>query len=181
MSQFAATFVQLHSVVNCLLMCISCPHHSTMLSSAIYVEPALFSVFICRDSKLEPLPKILNLKPFHAVSNLGCTTQSDVNAALSSPQHAATSFCFSIFAARWFNKERYACHPIAMTPANKPLSSTRINAKLNAVTAGQTFQLFTQLVGNVCLILSKTSCRLAPLSALCMPKKYELNMGVKTI
>jgi hypothetical protein len=51
--------------------------------------------------------------------------------------------------------------------------------KLNAVTAGQNLQELMKLVGTVLLIRSQACQRLSPQSSDCMPKKYELNIGVK--
>jgi hypothetical protein len=51
--------------------------------------------------------------------------------------------------------------------------------KLNAVIAGHTLQLLIQLVGTVFFMRSTHSERDAPESRLCMPKKYELKIGVK--
>jgi len=51
--------------------------------------------------------------------------------------------------------------------------------KLKAVTAGQSLQLLYQLVGTVFLMRSRISGRVAPERSDCMPKKYELNKGVK--
>ena len=51
--------------------------------------------------------------------------------------------------------------------------------KLKAVTAGQNLHELMKLVGTVRLIRSQASERLSPQRSDCMPKKYELNIGVK--
>lgn len=44
---------------------------------------------------------------------------------------------------------------------------------------GHTLMEFIILVGTVFLIRSQTSTRLSPARNACIPKKYELNIGVK--
>lgn len=68
-----------------------------------------------------------------------------------------------------------------MTPANTFLYGAATNVKLKAVTAGQTFQLFFQLTGTVSMTLCLASFSVLPVNKLCMPKKYVLKIGVKTV
>jgi hypothetical protein len=82
-------------------------------------------------------------------------------------------------AALWFNIERYVCHPIAITPPNMLRYSMGTNANMNAVTAGHSLQLLIQETGTVFFIRSMVSGMVMPVSSDCMPKKYELNKGVK--
>ena len=69
---------------------------------------------------------------------------------------------------------------MAITPPNMLLYCMGIYVKLNAVTTGHTLQLLIQLVGTVCFIRSMISGIVAPLRRDCMPKKYELKIGVKS-
>lgn len=66
-----------------------------------------------------------------------------------------------------------------MTPPKMLLYCMGIYVKLNAVIAGHTLQLLIQLVGTVFFMRSITSGIVAPERRDCMPKKYELKMGVK--
>lgn len=65
-----------------------------------------------------------------------------------------------------------------MTPAKMLRYWGSMNVKLNAVTAGQSLQLFFMEVGTVRLIRSQTSDSESPDRKDCMPKKYVLNKGV---
>lgn len=80
-----------------------------------------------------------------------------------------------------FRYVKYVCHPTATTPAKILRYSMGINVKLTAVTAGQSLRLFLMLVGTVLVTLSQISAKLSPARKLCMPKKYVLKIGVKTV
>lgn len=68
---------------------------------------------------------------------------------------------------------------MAMTPPKMLRYSMGMTAKEKAVTAGQSLQLFSHETGTVCLMRSMVSEMLMPVRSDCMPKKYELNKGVK--
>jgi hypothetical protein len=56
-----------------------------------------------------------------------------------------------------------------------------MNAKVKAVTAGQSLHELRQLTGTVLVMRSQVSGNLAPESNACIPKKYVLKTGVKQI
>ena len=66
-----------------------------------------------------------------------------------------------------------------MNPAKMLRYCGPMNENENAVTAGQSLQLFMKDTGTVRWIRSQASASESPERSDCMPKKYELKMGVK--
>jgi hypothetical protein len=88
----------------------------------------------------------------------------------STPESRAFS-SFSTAAARWLSKDRYVCHPMAITPPKMLLYSSGIKANMKAVIAGQILQLLIHEVGTVFFMRSMISGGVAPERKDCMPKK----------
>lgn len=77
----------------------------------------------------------------------------------------------SFLSARRFKYDRYVCQHTANIPENIKRYCGIMKVKLNAVTAGHSFNELTMLSGTACVILRRTPEGGSPDKIACMPKK----------